>query len=64
MIGSFILAPVADKFGRKSTFIFLVILNLFSMINLIVTFNQYHLMVVFFISGTLNYNKYLCNVIY
>ena len=64
MIGSFILAPVADKFGRKSTFIFLVILNLFSMINLIVTFNQYHLMVVFFISGTLNYTKYLCNVIY
>ena len=64
MIGSFILAPVADKFGRKSTFIFLVILNLFSIINLIVTFNQYHLMVVFFISGTLNYNKYLCHVIY
>lgn len=64
MIGSFILAPVADKFGRKSTFIFLVILNLFSMLNLIVTFNPYHLMVVFFISGTLNYNKYLCNVIY
>ena len=63
MIGSFILAPVADKFGRKSTFIFLVILNLFSMLNLIVTFNPYHLMVVFFISGTLNYTKYLCNVI-
>ena len=47
MIGSFILALVANKFGRKSTFFFLVILNLFSIINLIVTFNPYHLIIVF-----------------
>lgn len=63
MIGSFIFAPIADSIGRKKTFNFLVLLNLFSMINLIITFHEYHLLIIFFISGTLNYTKYLCNVI-
>ena len=63
MIGSFFFAPIADIFGREKTFKFLVILNLFSMVNLIITFHYIHLLIVFFISGTLNYTKYLCNVI-
>ena len=63
MVGSFIFAPIADSIGREKTFKFLVLLNLFSMINLMITFHPFHLLIIFFISGSLNYTKYLCNVI-
>ena len=62
MIGSFILAPVADKFGRKSTFIFFSNIKFIFNDKCNCNFHSISFNNCFFISGTLNHTKYLYNV--
>ena len=63
MIGSVIFAPLADKYGREKLFKILIFLTLILNLNLIFVINPIHLTIIFLLVGTLNYAKFLCNVL-
>ena len=63
MIGSVIFAPLADKYGREKLFKIHIFLTLILNLNLIFIINPIHLTIIFLLVGTLNYAKFLCNVL-
>ena len=63
MIGSVLIAPLVDKYGRERIFKILIFLTLILNLNLIFVINPIHLTIIFLLVGTINYAKHLCNVL-
>ena len=63
MIGSVLIAPLVDKYGRERVFKILIFLTLILNLNLIFVINPIHLTIIFLLVGTINYAKHLCNVL-
>ena len=63
MIGSVLIAPLVDKYGRERVFKILIFLTLILNLNLIFVINPIHLTIIFLLVGKINYAKHLCNVL-